>query len=248
MNKTVKDCGRNSAKELAGMFVQKLLPFSALMAAVMFPAESIAQHHHHGHAHFHPHHFGHHHHSFYVQPYHHHHAVFYSHQNHSYYVPAAPMVTTSEQAPPPQKPQVVEFGGFTHTEELANRLDLLANEFCLDLHYNYRDNAAFKEVYREAYSILQTAKVVHDKEHLGDKQKIRESLSQLDSQFHRVQENTRGWARTHQRQIGDLGIVEKAGQMESVIHHLLYDAGIEPDHAPNTTSPNSGREEAPPPE
>jgi hypothetical protein len=142
----------------------------------------------------------------------------------------------------------VTFGAFSHCKDLANRLDLLANELCLDLHYNYPHNRGFKETYREAYAILQLAKFVQGSDLPSNRDKLRESLQGLDRQFHHVQVDVKGWSRIHARQIGSLGIIEKTDQLESIIHHLLYDVGIEPQHdGPHVTTPGV-REEAPPPQ
>jgi hypothetical protein len=223
--------------------MNRSLILMVLSGWAVFVGQGFAQHHHHhGHVHIHPGHFGHHHHFFYVQPHHHHHATFYTYQNQSYYIPPRPVVTSVEQAPPPQ-PQVIEFGSFAHVRELADRMSFLTNELCLGMHYNYPHNPAFKEVYRDTYGILQTGKTVLNLSG-GDRKQIADALSPLDEQFHRIQEQVRGWSRVHRRQIGNLGVVEKMGQLESIIHHLLYDAGIEPDHSAQT----NGNEQAPPPE
>lgn len=141
-----------------------------------------------------------------------------------------------------QRPTAMVFGAFSHSDELATRLEVLANEFCLDLHYNYRHNPGFAETYREAYNILQYSKDIHSEEHRGHKEDLMSLISKLDPLFHHVEEDVRTWSRDHHRQIGNLGIIDKMQQMESVIHHLLYDAGVEPQH-----HGDHGQEQAPPP-
>lgn len=120
----------------------------------------------------------------------------------------------------------VQFGGFSHVEDLASRLETLANEFCLDLHHNYSHNQGFKETYNEAYQILQIAEFIHGAEHNQDRQAIQESLGGIDRLFHHVQEDVSGWSRHQHRQIGQLGILSKMDLMESTIHHLMNDVGV----------------------
>ena len=124
------------------------------------------------------------------------------------------------------RPEQVTFGSFSHVNELANRLETLSNEFCLDLHYNYSHNPGFRETYREAYSMLQVAKYIHAAEHQNDRKAIQEELSGLDQLFHHIQDDVRGWSRHHHRQIGYDGISSKMAIIESTLHHLMNDVGV----------------------
>jgi len=135
----------------------------------------------------------------------------------------------------------VEYGGFGHVDDLAARLEQQANEFCLDLHYNYSHNQGFKETYREAYSIMQIAEFIHEAEHEGDRRAIREKLAGIDQLLHHVQEDVRGWSRHQHQQVGQLGILSKLDLMESTIHHLMNDVGVAP-------TPEPGNERAPAPD
>lgn len=94
-----------------------------------------------------------------IVPSHHHHSgLYYSYGGANYYTPVvppvqvqvlrpqidygAPAVAAPASPPAPIAPQSVqlEFGGFQQTADLAARLEIEANRWCLDLHYNYRRN------------------------------------------------------------------------------------------------------------
>jgi len=129
------------------------------------------------------------------------------------------------------KPIAVEFGGFSQVGDLSGRLERLANELCLDLHYNYAHNPGFSETYREAYQILDAAKSINVKEHQDDRDDIARQVQALDPLFHHVQGEILGWSRNHQRQIGQAGIVAKLDSMEALLHHLMNDIGVKPHSA-----------------
>jgi hypothetical protein len=125
------------------------------------------------------------------------------------------------------KPAAIEFGGYEHVEDLTGRLSLLANDLCLDMHYNYQHNPGFAETYREAYQILDMAKYMQASDNHGDRSEIARRVQELDPLFHHVQAEVKDWSRRHQRQIGEGGVVTKTEIMESLLHHLMYDAGVE---------------------
>ena len=144
------------------------------------------------------------------------------------------------------QPILVQFGSFAHVDDLASRFEFLMNEFCLDLHYNYQHNPHFKETYREAYGLLQTAKYIHAAEHQQNRQAIAEQLGGADALFHHLEDDVRGWSRHHRRQIGQRGIVSKMELIGSTIHHLMNVVGVHT--APlETAPPPGGVEQAPPP-
>ncbi len=123
-------------------------------------------------------------------------------------------------------PQDVGFGTFSHVDDLAVRFESLANELCLDLYYNYSHNVDFRGTYSEAYQVLEVARYIHDSEHRQDRVAIQNQLGGLDGLFHHVQDHVRGWARRHRRQIRNLGIQSKMNLLESMLHHLMSDAGV----------------------
>ncbi len=139
------------------------------------------------------------------------------------------------------RPTAVQFGGFSHVDELAAQLESMTNELCLDLHYNYQHNVEFAETYREAYEILEMARYAHDEEHHGDRAEFARVMANIDPLFHHVEEDVESWSRNHRRQIGQLGIIDKMQRIEGLIHHLLYDVGVTPVHHEH------GEEQAPPP-
>ena len=71
--------------------------------------------------------------------------TYYSDQGNYYYMPQ----NTGAYAA--AKPIEIQFGGYAHIDDLSWRLERLANELCLDLHYNYKHNPGFAESYRAAY-------------------------------------------------------------------------------------------------
>lgn len=151
--------------------------------------------------------------------------AYYGYGNMSYYAPpiAAGRYTV-------YRPQPIAYGGFSHVDELSARLEQAANQLCLDLYYNYSHNPGFKETYREAYQLLSKAKYVHGSEHGGDQEAIRQTLGEMDSQFHHVVDDLAGWTRHVHRPIGHGGAGPKVAEIEALIHHLMNDAGVKPAH------------------
>jgi hypothetical protein len=115
-------------------------------------------------------------------------------------------------------------------DDLSARLERLANQLCLDLHYNYRHNANFAHVYREAYQVLATAKFIHAKEHQGDRAEVARRLDEVDGLFHHVKEQVGQWSRRHNRQIGQSGLQTKLSMVEATLHHLMNDVGVRGAH------------------
>ncbi|MCO6042731.1 hypothetical protein NG895_02315 [Aeoliella sp. ICT_H6.2] len=176
-----------------------------------------------------------------------HHGTYYSQDDNYYYVPRTSSTRITQTA---YKPVTVEFGGFSHVDDLASRLETLTNELCLDLHYNYRHNRGFNETYREAYQVFEVAKFIHAAEHQQDRRAIQERLQGLDELFHHVQDDVRGWSRHHVRQIGQLGILSKMDMIESTLHHLMNDVGVHQTGKGQQAPPpqgGGGVEQAPPP-
>ncbi|MCA9088826.1 MAG: DUF4339 domain-containing protein [Planctomycetaceae bacterium] len=164
----------------------------------------------------------------------HHHGTYYSHNGGYYYHPQTASSTTVHTV---ARPMQVQFGGFSHLDDLAGRLETLVNEFCLDLHYNYSHNHGYAETYREAFKVLETAKFIHAAEHQQDRQAIATRLNGIDELFHHVQDDVRGWSRHHHQQVGQLGILSKMDLIESTLHHLMYDAGVQHAPAAGATAP-----------
>lgn len=126
----------------------------------------------------------------------------------------------------PRSPVAFQYGRFSHTDELAMRLERMANDLCLDLHYNYSHNRGFRVTYAEAYQVLEIAKAIHDEVHRNNQRGIQDRLQGIDSLFHHVQEDMSGWSRRENRRIGWTGLSEKMSLIETTIHHLMYDAGV----------------------
>ncbi|SFJ43114.1 hypothetical protein [Planctomicrobium piriforme] len=227
---------------------------------------SLAQHHHHhgGGGHYPTYHGSHYGHSNwnYVVPHQshysgHNHGTYYVQGNGYYYTPTAVVQTasypqTSYVQPVVQQPVQLQYGGFANCEDLAGRLEVEANNLCLDLYYNYQGNPGYKEVYREAYQILQAAKFAHASEHQGNRDAIRRQVAELDQLFHHVQAEVATLQRQPNRQIGLGGVIQKSTAMEAILHHLAYTVGVEPHSAQPEVAPPPGGggqqiETAPPP-
>lgn len=168
-----------------------------------------------------------------------HHDTYHVHNGQYYYTPQTASIGNSHVV---QRPVPVQFGSFSHVDDLASRLETLCNEFLLDLHYNYPHNPGFRETYTEGYQLLQVAKYIHDAEHAQDRAAIRSKLNGMDSLFHHLQDDVRGWSRHHHRQVGQLGILSKMDMIESALHHLMNDVGVQ--QAPR---PGAAGGQAPPP-
>ncbi len=164
----------------------------------------------------------------------HHHGTYYIQNGRSFYSPQTASSVRLVQ------PEQIVFGGFSHVDDLASRLETMSNEFCLDLHYNYSHNPGYQETYREAYELLQTAKFIHAAEHHNDRLTIQQKLGGLDQLFHHLEDDVQHWTRHQHRQIGHLGIASKMDLMESTLHHLMNDVVVTP-------TPINGNEQAPPP-
>ena len=175
-----------------------------------------------------------------------HHGSYYSYNNAHYYTPPTPPVIVSQPVVV-QKPVVVEFGSFRHYEELATRLAGMANELCLDLHHNHRRNPKFGEIYREAYKVLQDAKYVHGSEHRGDRKAIQAVIGPLDDLFHHVRGEISGWKSEEVRRVGTASPLARLEEMEALIHHLMFDAGVKHQETATTETAPPPAEIAPPP-
>lgn len=250
------------------MLVRNLILTLAVCAGLA--ATVFAQHHHDSHAHRTPWHkshvivdpHGHHvteHHDDYhhvIPPQQHSHGTYYTNNDTHYYYQAPPVVyrpgTRVAQRPAkPVQPTAVEFGGFSHVDDLSGRLATMANELCLELHHNYGHNPGFAPIYAEAYQILDAAKYAHSKEHQGDRAGLARTLGGLDPLFHHVQEEMAAWNRNERKTIGQLSIDDKLQQMEALLHHTLFDVGVKPQHDEHSEQAplpdGSGVEQAPPP-
>jgi hypothetical protein len=175
----------------------------------------------------------------------HYHGTYYHDGGINYYVPRSYVQESNTYIT--AKPVQLEFGGYTHVDDLAGRLERQANQLCLELHYNYRHNQGFAETYREAYQILDAAKYIHNKEHQGDRAEVARRLDAVDGMFHHVQDNVRTWSRRQGKQISQGGAQTKLQSVEATLHHLMYDVGVQGSHAAPGEADGTIQEAAPPP-
>ncbi|QDU82265.1 hypothetical protein Pla110_40200 [Polystyrenella longa] len=135
------------------------------------------------------------------------------------------------------QPEVVGFGSFSHVDDLASQLETQMKYFLLDMHYNYSHNHGFRETYAEAYQLYQVAQYVHAQEHQHNHNAIKQQLNGMDALFHHIEEDVRGWSRHQHFQVGNRGIGSKMQQIESTLHHLMNDVGVDQVPLPATTVP-----------
>ena len=103
-----------------------------------------------------------------------------THQHYSHYRPTPHVAYRPhsdhgylETAQLPPAPSTVAYGSFSHVDDLAARLEVLMNQICLDLYYNYSHNPGFHETYTEAYSLYQMTRYIHASEHNYERIAIR---------------------------------------------------------------------------
>lgn len=190
--------------------------------------------------------YGHHHHlgwqhylPYYYDRYHH--GAYYCDSGVNYYLPYSYVVSTRSYAP--STPVVVNYGGYSHVDDLSDRLVRLANSLCLDLYYNYRHNPGYPETYRAAYQILTTAKYIHDNQ--SDREEIARQLNELDLLFHSLRDGLASWSRQAVRQVGPSDVQGKLADVEATLHHLMNDVGVKGAH--QNPADAGATETAPPP-
>lgn len=120
----------------------------------------------------------------------------------------------------------VTFGGCTHIDDLAHRLEIVMNELCLDLYYNYSHNPGFQVTYAEAYELFQLARGIHAAQHHPDRATLQSQLAGTDHLFHHVRDDVRGWTRNPRRQVGSRGIMAKIEMADAILHRLMEDVGV----------------------
>lgn len=130
-------------------------------------------------------------------------------------------VTTSE-------PVEMDYGGFDYVGDLAHRFERMTNDICLEMHYNYRGNPEFDQVYRDAYMVLTAAKEIEQAAERGDQQAAADLLYGLDQLFYYVYDQAATWERNEQKQIGDGDLMAKFSITEALLQHLMYNVGVEP--------------------
>ena len=123
--------------------------------------------------------------------------------------------------------QTIQFGSFSHVDDLASQLETEMKYFLLDMHYNYAHNHGFRTTYAEAYRLYEVAKYIHAAEHQQNRAAIRQQLGGMDALFHHLEEDVETWTRHNHYPVGHLGIRAKMNQIESTLHHLMNDVGVE---------------------
>ncbi len=138
---------------------------------------------------------------------------------------------TSTRFRQPSQTEELRFGGRGHMDDLSERLEAMVNETCLDMHYNYSHNRDYKQTYADAYKILEDAKWIHNRSNYSNNGEMRRRLMRMDDQIHEVEGDVRGWRSSNRRDYGEVSLNSRLRLIEATIHHLMYDAGIDPDRA-----------------
>lgn len=120
----------------------------------------------------------------------------------------------------------VEFGGYQFVSDLAPAFAPVANELALELHYNYRNNPNFNQVYRDAYSVLTEARALEQAQQRGDREQVQQHLIAANRNLNQVMTATENWQRSHQKQIGEAGLETKLQMTADMLNHMMYDIGI----------------------
>lgn len=123
----------------------------------------------------------------------------------------------------------VTFGGCAHVDDLSHRLEIVMNELCLDLYYNYAHNPGFAVTYAEAYELYQLARGIHSANHNLDRAAMQSQLAGAGHLFLHVRDDLRGWTRHPRRQIGTLGIMTKVEMADDILQRLMQDVGVRVD-------------------
>lgn len=137
-------------------------------------------------------------------------------------------------SPQSTTPVQLQFGGFVYAEQLAQTLPVVVNDLCLDMHYNYRGAHNFDSTYRTAYGLLTETKSLRQAQQENNRDAVKHHLVNVDQLLHQVNEQTRGWVRNQQRQIGEMGLITKLEISGNIIHHMMYDVGLTIDGHPQT--------------
>jgi len=150
-------------------------------------------------------------------------------------VPVTPYIARRPIVVPPTThwayqplPQVT-FGGCSHVDHLSHRLEIVMNELCLDLYYNYAHNPGFAVTYAEAYELYQLARGIHAANHNLDRAAMQSQLAGAGHLFLHVRDDLRSWTRHPRRQIGTLGIMTKVEMADDILQRLMQDVGVRVD-------------------
>lgn len=125
-----------------------------------------------------------------------------------------------------QEPVQIEFGQRRYVAELADQLQVLSNELCLDLYENYSGNPNFKATYTDAYAVLSFAKYLQAEGNNVPQTQLIEEMSGIDSLFHEVEETVATWTPQQRKKISELDTPTRLEFIEETIHHLMYDIGV----------------------
>lgn len=135
-----------------------------------------------------------------------------------------------EKIPSAEQYLKLELHGLQHTEDLAARLELETNRWCLDMHYNYKHNPGFAATYREAYRLLEMAKTIHSADFTQHQDAIGLLVNKFNQSFHLLEEKMKPWTRQELRSVGDTDLDRKLELVESVLNELLLDMSSKKEH------------------
>ncbi|MDA0834144.1 MAG: hypothetical protein O2955_07265 [Planctomycetota bacterium] len=128
-----------------------------------------------------------------------------------------------------------QFGSRSHVDQLAAQLYRESNDICWEMHRHYRDNRGFTSVYRDIYTIKETAKKLdflvrgHRSVHPRIDDRIAHELYVLDQQFHDFKADVRNW-RPDSYYIPRTALHIEIAECEQTLHHLMDDYGVKSRH------------------
>jgi hypothetical protein len=91
------------------------------------------------------------------------------------------------------------------------------------------------------------AKYIHTAEHHGDRDAIRAAVSEMDQLFHHVETDMVHWTSANHYYVPGGALPVKLQSIETVMHHLMNDVGVQPGSAGPATPPPPGGGAPPPP-
>ncbi len=129
------------------------------------------------------------------------------------------------------------FGAYTHVDHLALSVMRRANSVCWEMYRHYQYEPGFRRTYRGAYEMLKTAEYIHELVHHGGRRsRVAHEIEELDKLFHEIQRAVRNWPRPgedlHGAHYAGYGLDEKMRLLEIDLHHLMDDAGYQPETTP----------------
>ncbi len=116
------------------------------------------------------------------------------------------------------------YGARLHVKRLAMQLNRKSANMCRIAHGHYRNNAAFRAVYKDMYEVMKEAQHILELANNNvNSDHIATDLNDVDQLFHKIKNGTSRW-RSDNSFHDDLPQAMKS--VEESIHHLMEDYGV----------------------